>query len=91
MIRCTRDWAWAQKLSPTLKFVLVGLAEYVSKDDDCWPCEESLAQMTGLPISTVMKAMHTLEAKGLILCLRLKVMKEKRKCCGVSCFVDWSG
>jgi DNA-binding MarR family transcriptional regulator len=91
MRRCARDWAWNQKLSPTLKLVLVALAEYVSKNDDCWPCEESLGEMTGLPMRAVSKAVRELEASGLILCLRLTLMKEKRKYCGISCFVDWSG
>jgi DNA-binding MarR family transcriptional regulator len=91
MRRRARDWAWDQKLSPTLKLVLVALAEYVSKDDDSWPCEESLVEMTGLPLPSVSKAVRELEASGLILCLRLRLMKEKRTYCGIRCFVDWPG
>ncbi|PVV10702.1 MAG: hypothetical protein B6D77_08010 [gamma proteobacterium symbiont of Ctena orbiculata] len=90
MSRCTRDWAWDQKLSPTLKLVLLALAEYISEDVDRWPSEKRLEQQTGLPMRVVIKAVGELEAMGLILCLRLRLMKEKRMCCGINCFLDCS-
>jgi DNA-binding MarR family transcriptional regulator len=91
MSRCAKDWAWYQRVSPTQKLVLVALTEQMSQEPDSWPGEECLSELTGLPMRAVTKAMRELEAKGLILCLRLKLMKEKKKCCGLSCFVDWSG
>jgi hypothetical protein len=70
-------WAWDQRVSPTQKLVLLALAEFASEAYDCWPGEERLMQLTGLPVRAVSKAVRGLETKGLILCLRLKLIKEK--------------
>ena len=78
MSRCARDWAWEQRIRPTLKLVLIALADHASESYDCWPGEERLVELTGLPALAVNKAIHHLEAKGLILCLRLKLIEEKR-------------
>ncbi|MES9969531.1 MAG: helix-turn-helix domain-containing protein [Candidatus Thiodiazotropha sp.] len=82
MSRCIRGWAWEQKISPTLKLVLLALAEYISEEADRWPSEKRLEQLTGLPGPVVIKAIKQLEAKGLILCLRLCLIREKGICCG---------
>jgi hypothetical protein len=87
MSRCARDWVWGQSVTPSQKLVLLALAERLCEDNDSWPCEASLGEHTGLPIPVVAKAIQALEAQGMILCLRLKLMKEKRRC-GLSCFID---
>jgi hypothetical protein len=63
-------------VSPTQKLVLIDLTEQMSQEYDSWPGEERLSKLTGLPMQAITKALRELVAKGLVLCLRLKLMKE---------------
>ncbi|MES9990555.1 MAG: hypothetical protein ABW098_01270 [Candidatus Thiodiazotropha sp.] len=91
MSRCAREWAWSQAVTPVQKLVLLALAERLREDDDAWPGEVCLGEHTGLPKQVVGRAIQELESQGKILCLRLRLLKEKRNCCGLSCFMDLSG
>jgi DNA-binding MarR family transcriptional regulator len=77
MNRYVMAWAWDQRVSPTQKLVLLALAQHASETYDCWPGEERLMELTGLPLHAVSKAVCDLETMGLILCLRLKLIREK--------------
>lgn len=88
MNRCAGDWVWNQRISPTQKLVLIALAEHASEAYDCWPGMERLMALTGLPTRAVDKALRDLEAKGLILCLRLKLFKDNRGCSGICCCLN---
>ncbi len=82
------DWAWDQRVSPTQKLVLLAFAGHASEAFDSWPSELRLGQLTGLPMRAVRKAVHELEAKGLLLCLRLRLKREMRTCCRAGCRAD---
>jgi DNA-binding MarR family transcriptional regulator len=85
MNRCIRIWVWDQRITPTQKLVLLALAEHASVTFDCWPGGARLMELTGLPVRSVNKALRDLEAKGLMLCLRLMLVKGHRKGCGIRC------
>jgi DNA-binding MarR family transcriptional regulator len=84
-------WAWEQRVSPTQKLVLLAFAGHANEVFDCWPSEARLGELTGLPVRTVRRAVHELEAKGLILYLRLRLKQDRRICCRAGCRADWSG
>lgn len=61
-------WAFQQhEISSTEKFVLVCLADYANQDNECFPSQARLAEMTELSERGVRAALAGLEAKGLIL------------------------
>ncbi|MBK1725560.1 helix-turn-helix domain-containing protein [Halorhodospira neutriphila] len=62
-------WAWAQRVPPSAKLVLLALADCVHSRGQvavCWPSVSRVARMTGLGRRTVYKALDTLEAAGLV-------------------------
>lgn len=60
-------WALKQRLgSPTLKVVLIAVANYADEDGVCWPSQERLAQDTDLTERSVRDVLKKLEAMGFI-------------------------
>lgn len=66
MSKDARDWAWRQSVPPTVKLVLLALAERTNGDCVCWPSIHYLACATGLSDRTVQKALRSLVARALI-------------------------
>jgi len=60
------NWAFAQDLPTSAKFVLVALADYSNEYGQCWPGQASLAEKCGLTERTVRTQIHALEEAGLI-------------------------
>jgi len=60
------DWAYAQQLDPSAKFVLVTIANFANERGRCWPSVKTLTTMTGLGRSTVHRALTRLKNRGLI-------------------------
>jgi len=60
------NWAYEMKLSSPAKPVLVALADMADEAATCYPGQERLAEMTGLSVSTVSRALRRLEALGLL-------------------------
>lgn len=73
-----RDWAWGQGISPMQKLVLLALVEHANEEGDYWSSEEGLRNMTGLSPHELHTTVQELETMGLILCLRLMLVREKR-------------
>ncbi len=55
------QWAWRQGLAPTVKLVLVALAEFSDERGRCWPSVNTLADRTGLNRRSVFRALQQLE------------------------------
>lgn len=60
------NWAWEADLPMAQKFVLVALADMADEKETCYPGQERLAKMTGMSVSTVRRAVKTLEDSGAI-------------------------
>ena len=59
--------AWEQDLRPTLKLVLIMLADHADPGDGtCWPSIERLAHYTGLDRRTVQRSLREMEQDGLL-------------------------
>jgi hypothetical protein len=62
-------YRWVEKQSPQVKsgkLVLYGLAGFADAKGYCFPRQESLADVTGLCVRTVMRALAGLEAEGFL-------------------------
>ena len=62
-------WGWKQKISPTQKLVLLALCNYHNAkrgDDNVWPDQETVANLTGFTPRAVNSALKVLETEGLI-------------------------
>ena len=66
MSRVARDWAWALRVTPPQKLVILALAERADDSGACWPSLAHLTEMTGLVRSTVAVALTGLEEARLI-------------------------
>lgn len=60
------NWAYEMKLTGPAKPVLVALADMADEAATCYPGQDRLAEMTGLSLSTVSRALRRLEALGLL-------------------------
>lgn len=60
------NWAWEADLPMAQKFVLVALADMADEKETCYPGQERLASMTGTSVSTVRRAVKSLEECGAI-------------------------
>lgn len=60
------NWAWEADLPTSQKFVLVALADMADEHESCFPGQERLARMVGGSVSTVHRAVKSLEATGYI-------------------------
>ena len=61
-----RDWAWALRVTPPQKLVILALAERADDSGACWPSLTYLTDMTGLVRSTIAVALTGLEEARLI-------------------------
>lgn len=62
-----QNWAWGQKnLTPSQKLVLIAIADYANEDHACFPRQRSLAEKTGIARETCLRALTSLEDRGLI-------------------------
>ena len=59
-------WAFKTKLRTTQKFVLVALADYADDDHSCYPSYKLTAQRIGASVSTVRRAIESLESDGYV-------------------------
>lgn len=59
-------WAWKQDLKPTLKILLLSLADRAGEDHTCFPSIQRLEFDTGLNRKTVVKNLKVLQENGLI-------------------------
>lgn len=66
MSRKSNDWAWKQNLKPTLKILLLSMADRTNEVHECFPSHKRLVEDTGLNIKTVQKNIKILESMGLI-------------------------
>jgi hypothetical protein len=61
------SWAMQQRLnSPTLKFVLIAVANYADEDGFCWPSQKRLSRDTELSERAVRDALKRLEERGIL-------------------------
>ena len=58
--------AWAEKLKPTHKLVLMALADNSDDDCYCWPSVPTLARKTGMDERSVQRILRVLESLGLL-------------------------
>jgi len=47
------NWAWGQQLTPTVKFVLLALADSADDHGVCWPSVQTVARKCGVSSRTV--------------------------------------
>jgi len=66
MSRAARDWAWALRVTPPQKLVILALVERADDSGTCWPSLTHLSEMTGLVRSTIAVALTRLEEARLI-------------------------
>lgn len=57
-------WAWEQEVGPTVKLVLLALADTANDDGTCWPGVRYLIQKSGLSERTVRTALASLQEFG---------------------------
>lgn len=60
------DWAFAQPVKSSARFVLVVLADHADQAHSCWPSVGRISARTGFGASTVRRALTDLEEAGLI-------------------------
>lgn len=60
------NWAWQLRLKPTVKFVLMALADACDDDGYCWPSIPTLANKTCLDDRSVQRILKKLKADGLV-------------------------
>lgn len=60
------NWAWQLKLKPTLKFVLMALADAADDDGYCWPSVPTLARKTCMDERSVQRLLKKLKDNGLV-------------------------
>jgi len=60
------NWAWGLNLPMSQKFTLIALADMSDENFSCYPGQKKLAGMVGVSVATVRRAIHALEAMGLI-------------------------
>lgn len=60
------NWAWQLRLKPTIKFVLMALADASDDDGYCWPSIPTLAKKTCLDDRSVQRIINRLKIDGLV-------------------------
>ena len=61
------DWAWDQRLPPSLKLVLMALADAADDEGQCWPSVRTIAVKCCISERTVQRVMKEFKAMGLLL------------------------
>lgn len=60
-------WAWDQRLPPSLKLVLMALADAADDEGQCWPSVRTIAVKCCISERTVQRVMKEFKAMGLLL------------------------
>ena len=60
------NWAWQQALTPTLKLVLMALADAADDHGVCWPSVSTLAKKCSVSTRTVQRSLRVLIDSGLL-------------------------
>lgn len=60
------NWAWSQHLPPTLKLVLMALADAADDSGDCWPSVRTLAAKCCTSERTVQRVLKEFETRGML-------------------------
>lgn len=60
------NWAWQLRLKPTIKFVLMALADAADDDGYCWPSVPTLANKTCMDARSLQRILKTLREDNLI-------------------------
>ena len=60
------NWAWQLRLKPTIKFVLMALADIADDNGYCWPSVTTLANKTCMDVRSVQRILKTLREDNLI-------------------------
>src|SRR5947209_5428982 len=60
------NWAWAQKMAPTPKLILMALADSANDSDECWPGIPFVAEKCCVSERTVQRVLQGFEAAGLM-------------------------
>ena len=60
------NWAWQQALTPTLKLVLMALADAADNQGVCWPSISTLAKKCSVSTRTVQRSLRVLIDSGLL-------------------------
>ncbi|WP_295748401.1 helix-turn-helix domain-containing protein [Undibacterium sp.] len=60
------NWAWAQKLAPTQKLILMAIADSANDCDECWPGIRFMARKCCVSERTIQRTIQKFEASGLI-------------------------
>lgn len=61
------NWAWRQALTPTLKLVLMALADAADDRGVCWPRVSTLAKKCTVSMRTVQRSLRSLIDRGLLI------------------------
>jgi len=60
------NWAWGVKLQPSVKLVLLKLADRANDDGECWPGQSSIADECCISKNTLIRHIKELQAIGLV-------------------------
>jgi hypothetical protein len=60
------NWAWQQALTPTLKLLLMALADAADNQGVCWPSISTLAKKCSVSTRTVQRSLRVLIDSGLL-------------------------
>ena len=61
------NWAWRQTLTPTLKLVLMALADAADDQGVCWPSISTLAKKCSVSTRTVRRSLRVLMDSGMLI------------------------
>ena len=61
------NWAWRQALTPTLKLILMALADAADDHGGCWPSVSTLAKKCTVSTRTVQRSLRVLIHSGLLI------------------------
>ena len=61
------NWAWRQTLTPTLKLVLMALADPADDQGVCWPSISTLAKKCSVSTRTVRRSLRVLMDSGMLI------------------------
>ena len=61
------NWAWRQALTPTLKLVLMALADSADDQGVCWPSVSTLAKKCSVSTRTVRRSLRGLMDSGMLI------------------------
>lgn len=83
------NWAWGVKLQPSVKLVLLKLADRANDDGECWPGQSSIADECCISKNTLIRHLKELEALGLITKFKRKSEDGKQGTNVYQLHLDW--